>query len=136
MERVFLFLGLKLESPGNSLPAGNVENSAEVVALDEQAAEGEQRQLRVLPDLQVLQVLGRWVHTLHMFIATWSLLVEKTCWKVASPMSGVIPITSLFKLRQAESKRTRRCSGQGQEMDNCKLVIQPQKNDITDCRFC
>jgi len=43
--------------PGNSLPASNVENSVEVVALDEQAAEGEQRQLRVLPDLQVLQVL-------------------------------------------------------------------------------
>ena len=63
----------------------------EVVALDEQAADGEQRQLRVLPDLQLLQVLGGWVHTLHIFTATWSLLVEKTCWKVESPMSGVIP---------------------------------------------
>ena len=49
---------VKVESPGNSLPAGNVENSVEVVALDEQAAEGEQRQPRVLPDLQGLQVLG------------------------------------------------------------------------------
>ena len=118
-------MGLKLESPGNSLPASNVENSVEVVVLDEQAAEGEQRQLRVLPDLQVLQVLGGWVHKLYMFTATWSLLVENTCWKVESPMSGVIPISSLFKLRQVESKRTRSGSGQGQEMDNCKLVIHP-----------
>ena len=52
---------VKVESPGNSLPAGKVENSVEVVALDEQAAEGEQRQPRVLPDLQDLQVLGEWV---------------------------------------------------------------------------
>ena len=48
----------KSESPGDSLPASNVKNSVEVVALDKQAAEGEQRQPRVLPDLQGLQVLG------------------------------------------------------------------------------
>ena len=46
------------ELPGNGLPAGDVYNSVEVVTLDEQAADGEKRQLSVLPDLQVLQVLG------------------------------------------------------------------------------
>ena len=71
-----------------------------------------------------------WVHNSWPFDATWSLLVEKTSWKVESAMSGVIPITSFFKLRQALSKRTRRGSGQGQEMENCKLVIWPQNKPI------
>ena len=71
-----------------------------------------------------------WVHNSWPFDATWSLLVEKTSWKVESAMSGVIPITSFFKLRQALSKRTRRGSGQGQEMENCKLVICPQNKSI------
>ena len=48
----------RTKSPGNTLPAGNVYNRVEVVALNKQAAEGEQRQLRVLSDLQALQVLS------------------------------------------------------------------------------
>ena len=46
------------KQPVNGLPAGDVYNSVEVVTLDKQAADGEKRQLPVLPDLQVLQVLG------------------------------------------------------------------------------
>ena len=47
------------KQPVNGLPAGDVYNSVEVVTLDKQAADGEKRQLPVLPDLQVFQVLGK-----------------------------------------------------------------------------
>ena len=41
---------------------------------------------------------------------TWSLLVEKTCWRMESLMSGAIPINNFFKLMQALGRRTRRGS--------------------------
>ena len=102
----------RTKSPGHTLPARNIKNSVEVVTLNKQAAEGEQGQVRVLPDLQGLQVLRQ----AYQFLSrvdpdtTWSLLVEKTCWRMESLMSGAIPINNFFKLMQALRRRTRRGS--------------------------
>ena len=60
--------------------------------------------------------------------------MEKTCWKVESATSGVIPITNFFKFRQALSKRTRRGSGQGQEMENC--IIRNYLKLQNHCQLC